>query len=89
MEAMGDRVDKEDPEITAKMDVMSEDLIEDRENGLFEGWAMAADITDRDYSTKMHFNLVSISPIEFELKGNHSLEPYLRYKTAQLNYVCQ
>ena len=63
VQALGERVDKEDPEIASKMDEMADDLVEDRENGLFEGWAMAADITDRDFSTKMHFNLVSISPM--------------------------
>jgi hypothetical protein len=66
-----------------------EETIEDRTNGLFEGWVMAADITDRDYSTKLHYNLISITPMHFEFRGSLKVAPYLKFKTAHLHYVCE
>jgi hypothetical protein len=41
---------------------MIEETAEDLDNGILESWVMAADITDRDLSTKMHFNYLAISP---------------------------
>jgi hypothetical protein len=40
---------------------MIEESIEDIDNGIWEGWLMVTDITERDYHSKMMFNFVCIN----------------------------
>ena len=71
------------------MDKMLEEQIEDRDNGLYEGWLMLADITDWDLATKVYFGLVSINSLHIEVRGSHSFEPYMKFKTCTLHYACK
>lgn len=50
---------------------------------------MVADITDRELSTKMHFALVTINSLHIEIRGDHSFEPYMKFKTCTLHYLCK
>ena len=65
--AAGLPIDKNDVEMGSKIDNFLTETIEDVENGVYQGWFMIADITERDMTTKMLFNYVSItsSYVEF------------------------
>ena len=67
---------------------MMEESIEDVDNGILEGWLMVCDITERDFMSKMLFNFVSISQNSIEFRPNKHKEPYMKFKTYMLNYVC-
>lgn len=47
---------------------MLEESIEDIDNGVWEGWLMMSDITERDYHSKMFFNFVSINQNTIEFR---------------------
>lgn len=81
-------MNKKDPDVGTKVDSMIEDTSEDIDNGLYEGWVMAADITDRDHHTTMHYNYLSISPQHIAFRAEKTGEPFMRFKTSDMHYAC-
>ena len=67
---------------------MLEDEVEDIDNGIYEGWVMVADITDRDFHTKMLFNFITVDSNHIQFKANNHAEPYMKFPTCHVNYKC-
>lgn len=49
---------------------------------------MVADVTDRDFNTKMHYNFVIVNPNHVEFKAHKDQEPFMKFPTSHLNYKC-
>jgi len=50
---------------------------------------MIADITERDISTKMLFNYVSITPSYVEFSKGSAEKPYLKFRTLNMHFYCK
>lgn len=88
VDAEGQRVDKKDPDLSTKIDLMVEDNSEDLDNGIYEGWVMASDITDRDFSSKMHYNYLAVNSKHIIFRSTKQGDGYMEFKTSDLHYAC-
>ena len=82
-------IDKNDVEIGSKIDNFLMETVEDIENGVYQGWFMIADITERDMGTKMLFNYVSITSSHIEFSKGSTEKPYLKFKTLNIHFYCK
>lgn len=89
VDAEGQRVDKKDPDLSSKIDLMIEDNVEDLDNGVYEGWVMASDITDRDFTSKMHYNYLTVNTKHIAFRSTKGAEGYMEFKTSDMHYACQ
>lgn len=88
LEEKGLEINKHDQNLGSEIDQMLEESIEDIDNGVWEGWLMMSDITERDYHSKMFFNFVSINQNTIEFRPQKHKEPHMKFKTFKLNYLC-